>query len=180
MKKAIILSLLLSVMLINKATAQIEIAKLLGKNSSDYLPGVGAFLKFNLPVTAAGDISIEGGALAFLDKEYPEEYAIVMVPLKIGYRHTLNGTGTGFYAEPQIGYNLFGVDYYYDYNTYDNVEKKITGFIWSAGTGYLFKPSRRLQFDLGLRYESVIYKGGSKSFIALRLSNNFSFRKREE
>jgi len=180
MKKTIILSLLLSAMLINRANAQIEFAKLLGKNSADYLPGFGAFLKFGLPVTEADDISIEGGAIAFLDKEYPGEYAIAMVPLKIGYRHTLNGTGTGFYAEPQIGYNLFGIDYYYDYKTYENVEKKITGFILASGSGFLIKPFRGFTFCFFFFFLSVIYKGGNKSFIALRLANNFSFRKREE
>jgi hypothetical protein len=179
MKKTITLLFFFLTISAIKSNAQIGVAKLFGKNSSDYLPGLGGFLKFGFPASEAADISVEAGAIFFIDKEYPE-YGILMCPFKLGYRHTFNGSGTGFYAEPQVGYNIYGIDSYYDYDTFDNVDKKFNGFIWSVGTGYLFRPSRRTQFDLGVRYESVAYNGGSKSFVSLRLSQNFSFRKRED
>lgn len=179
MKRVIILFLFLLPMFNKKANAQIEVAKLIGKNTGDFRIGFGAFLKLSKPVSDAADITIEGGVLIFPDKEYPE-YATLFIPVKLGYRYTIDGSGTGFYAEPQVGFNVYGINLYYDDSLTDYVQQKIKGLIWSGGIGYLFNRSRKTQFDLSVRYESVHYKGGNKSYIGLRLSNNFSFGKRDE
>jgi hypothetical protein len=152
----------------NKINAQIEVAKLIGKNSKDYKLGYGAFLKFSNPVSEAADITVEGGVLLFRFKDDPSD-GMALIPVKAGYRHTLNGTGTGFYVEPQAGYTVYGA----------NSNDIIKGFTWAAGTGYLFQPSGSIQFDLGVRYESVMYKGGSANYVGLRLSHNFSIKKRD-
>jgi hypothetical protein len=44
---------------------------------------------------------------------------------------------------------------------------------------YLFPSVVGLQFDLGIRYESVIYNENSVNCIGLRLSHNLSFKKRD-
>ena len=161
------------------ANSQLELAKLLDKKYHDMLPGIGASLKFGYPVSEAADATIEAGAMLFFDKDYPESYGLAIVPVKLGYRHTLNGSGTGFYIEPQVGYNIYGGETLEDYETGELIDRKGTGFIWAAGIGYLFKPSRRMQFNLGLRYESILDKGYPKNFIGLRLSHNFTFGQRE-
>jgi len=160
------------------AHSQIELAKLIHEDYRDMLPGIGAALQFAIPVTEAGSATVEAGALLFFDQEYPEAYGVAMVPVKVGYRHILNGTAAGFYVQPQVGYNVFG----YESNVTDveEIDRKFNGFIWSAGIGYLFPSRRGLQFNLGLRYETILDSGSPKNFIALRLSHNFSIGRRSE
>ena len=151
------------------SVAQLQALKLVGKNSSDYSLGFGGFLKFSLPVSDASDLTFEGGANVFSDKNDPS-YGWALVPVKLGYRYTLNQTGTGFYLEPQGGYNVYGID--------DN-DNKFTGFILAAQTGYLFEPTGRIQFDVGLLFETAFHDGGNVNYVALRITHNFSFRRRE-
>ena|SRR5665647_19441 len=176
MKKIFLFSTLLFLIQLS-ANAQLEIAKLAGKNSGNYKLGFGAFLKFAYPVSEAADVSLEGGALYFSEKQNSAS-GVAFVPVKIGYRYTINGTGIGFYAEPQVGYNVYGIKSYTGIDGY-NVDEKFHGIILSAGIGYLFPPVVGLQFDLGLRYESVLYKGNSVNCVGLRLSHNFSFKGRD-
>ena len=49
--------------------AQIEVDKLVGKNANNYGIGFGAFLQFAFPVSDAADITAEGGAIFFFEKE---------------------------------------------------------------------------------------------------------------
>jgi len=148
--------------------AQIEISKIVGKNGSDVGLGYGAYLKFSYPVSDAADVTFEAGANIFPLKD-DNTHGWADIPLKAGYRYTFDQSGTGFYIEPQAGYNIYGVD------ADDN---KFTGLILAAGTGYLFKPSRWIQFDLGLLYESAFHTGGAANYISLRLTHNFSLHRR--
>lgn len=175
MKKIGLLAAVL-VLLQLSVNAQLEIAKLIGKNSADYKTGFGGFLKFGYPVSDAADVSLEVGALFFSEKQ-GNGYGIGVLPVKLGYRYTFNGTGAGFYGEPQIGYNAYGVNSH-DVNGY-NVDDKFHGIVVGAGVGYLFPSLYGIQFDLGLRYESILYKGNSVNCIGLRLTHNFSFKKRD-
>ncbi len=90
------------------SSAQIQIAKLIGKNSNDFKLGYGGYLKFSYPVSEGVDVTLEAGATIFQMKEYPE-YGWAIIPIKAGYRYTLNQTGTGLYIEPQVGYNVYGI-----------------------------------------------------------------------
>lgn len=147
---------------------QIQVLKLIGKDSKDFGLGYGGFLKFAYPVSDASDISLEVGANVFQLKENPA-YGWAIIPVKLGYRYTLNQTGTGFYVQPQVGYNVYGID------PNDN---KFTGLILAGGAGYLFETSGKIQFDLGLQFESALHKDGSANYLALRLSHNFTIRRR--
>jgi len=149
--------------------AQIQVSKLIGKNSSDFSIGFGAFLKASYPISEAADVTLEGGANIFLLKDDPA-YGWAVIPVKAGYRYTLNQTGTGFYIEPQVGYNVYGID---------PDDNKFTGLILAGGAGYLFQPGGKIQFDLGLLFESAFHKGGSANYLSLRLTHNFSFRRRD-
>lgn len=172
------LSFIILLFILVKSNAQIEVSKLIGKNSSDYKIGYGGFLKFSYPVSDGDDVSLETGVHIFFDKDY-SEYGMADVPLKVGYRYTLNRAGTGFYVEPQLGYNIYGVNSYYDQINYKDVDEKFHGIILSGGVGYLFQPGI-VQFDLGIRYESVMYNGKSLNYVSFRLTHNFSFKKRDD
>ncbi len=111
-------------------------------------------------------MSLEGGVLFSSVKDDPR-YGFDLVPIKVGYRYLFDSIGKGFYLEPQLGYNVYGI------SPSDSV---FHGFVWSFGVGYLFKPLGGLKFDLGIRYESVKMLGTSVSYLALRLSHNIMVR----
>jgi hypothetical protein len=77
--------------------------------------------KAGVPVSDAADVSLEIGVNFFPSKDEGEGTA--MCPLKAGYRYTLNGTGEGFYVEPQVGYNIYGATSVLD-DKGDNVDLK--------------------------------------------------------
>jgi hypothetical protein len=104
-------------------------------------------------------------------------YGTAMCPLKAGYRYTLDGTGKGFYVEPQVGFNVYGITSLQDKNGED-VDLKYHGVIFAAGTGYLFSISN-ISFDVNLRYETVIAHGGSNNLVCLGISKSFGFGRRD-
>jgi hypothetical protein len=164
-------------LLIVQANAQIGVMKLVGNNTKDYSIGFGAFIKAGFPVSEAADVTLEAGVNIFPRKGYGTEYGTIMCPLKAGYRYTLNGTGQGFYIEPQVGYNMVGVTSLPDGSGYD-INLRYHGVVLAAGTGYLFIIGGA-PFDLNLRYETVIAHGGSNNLISLGISRFISFKKRD-
>ena len=157
--------------------AQLSLMKLVGKNSGDYQFGYGGYLKFAIAATEAADITLESGVNIFMVKD-DESKGMILVPLKLGYRQTLNGTGIGFYVEPQVGYNLYGINSTTDDYGYP-IEKKFKGIIATAGFGYLAERSGWFQMDLGLIFESAFYSGEPVHYVGLRLTHNISFGRRE-
>jgi hypothetical protein len=160
-----------------QAPAQLGVMKLVGKNTSQYTIGFGAFIKSGYPISDGSDITLEIGAnIFFMNDGYGTADGTIMCPLKAGYRYTLNGTGQGFYVEPQVGFNLLGVTSLHDANG-NQVNLKYHGVVFAAGTGYLFTIGRA-PFDLNLRYETVIDHGGSNNLISLGISRFISFGRR--
>jgi hypothetical protein len=160
-----------------QANAQIGVMKLVGNNTKDYSIGFGAFIKGGFPASEVGDVTVEVGANIFTRKGYGTDYGTIMCPLKAGYRYTLNGTGQGFYVEPQVGYNLVGITSLPAENG-DDIDLRYHGVVLAAGTGYLFFIGRT-PFDLNLRYETVIAHGGSNNLISLGISRFIYFKKRD-
>jgi hypothetical protein len=171
-----ILTVFITFLLIQHAKAQIGVMKLVGNGTRDYSLGFGAFIKTAIPFSEAADLTIEVGANLFPDKDYPSDYGTIICPLKLGYRYTLNGTGQGFYVEPQAGFNLFGLTSLQDDGGND-VDLRYHGIVMAAGAGYLFNLGRT-PFDLNLRYETVIAHGGSNNMVSLGVSRVISFGKR--
>jgi hypothetical protein len=164
-------------LLIMQANAQISVMKLVGNDTKDYSIGFGAFIKTGFPVSEAADVTLELGADIFFMNGYGTEYGTIMCPLKAGYRYTLNGTGQGFYVEPQVGFNLAGVTSLPDEND-NTINLHYHGVVLAAGAGYLFTIGRA-PFDLNLRYETVIAHGGSNNLVCLGISRFISFKKRD-
>jgi outer membrane autotransporter protein len=151
-------------------SGQIQVSKLIGKNSDDFKLGYGGFLKFSYPISEASDVTLEAGANVFQVKAN-EAYGWAVIPIKAGYRYTINRTGEGFYLEPQVGYNVYGID---------PDDNNFTGLVLSGGAGYLFPPLGKIQFDLGLLFESAFHKGRSANYASLRLTHNFSLGRRDD
>jgi len=171
-----ILTLSLLFLFIIQANAQLGVMKLVGNNTKNYQLGFGAFIKAGVPVSDAGDVTLEIGVNFFPSKDAGEGTA--MCPLKAGYRYTLNGTGEGFYVEPQVGYNIYGVTSLLD-NNGDNVDLKYHGVVLAAGGGYLFSIGN-VPIDINLRYETVIAHGGSNNMVSLGITKSFSFGRRDQ
>ncbi len=144
--------------------AQIEVFKIVGKNSEEFSHqyGFGTFLKLSVPVNQGSDaITGEIGIMGL------DGYSAGFVVLKAGYRYTLNRSGYGLYVEPQAGYAA-GNDTY----------KDVAGVSTVAAVGYLFQPIGNVRLDVGLRFENIFTAYGSYSFVGLRIAHNFSLFRR--
>lgn len=163
-----------------KSNAQIEVLTVLNpKPESKYIVGFGAMLRVGFPVREAADeVTVEVGAKYVPEIEYPEAYGVVYIPVKVGYRYTLDRSGSGFYTEPQLGYSFYGARSYQNMDGAD-VDEIIKGPVSGLSFGYLFPSEKVVQIDLSFRYENVFYKQGSVHTIGLRLNSKFRFRNRE-
>jgi hypothetical protein len=175
MSKELLATFLLNFFII-QANAQLGVMKLIGNDTKNYKLGFGAFIKAGFPVSDASNVTLEIGVNFFPSKDAGEGTA--MCPLKAGYRYTLNGTGEGFYVEPQVGYNIYGVTSLLDDNG-NNVDLKYHGVVLAAGAGYLFSIGN-VPIDINLRYETVIAHGGSNNLVSLGITKSFSFGRRDK
>lgn len=155
--------------------AQIEVAHVSLKNFK--ATGFGGFLNFSLPVSEANYLTVEGGLQYFKNKK---EEDLALAPVLLGYRYTLNQSGTGFYVEPNAGY-CFGASGIPKYNdeTGTGGYEKVAGPMAGVGVGYLLEPGEKLQFNVGLRYERTFAEAGANVF-SFRISHAFTFGRREE
>ena len=136
--------------------------------------GFGAFLNFSFPVSDANYLTAEAG----LDVFSHDGSNVALAPVLLGYRYTLDGSGTGFYLEPNAGYSFAGTDIQVpDANGY-YADQKINGPATGFTFGYLFEPSGKIQFNLGLRYEHIFGDAGSNMF-SFRISHAFIFGRRD-
>lgn len=170
-----ILTLALFCFLSIKASAQLGVMKLVGSGTDDYQLGFGAFIKAGFPAFRSGDLTLELGLNYFWIKD-GEGSGTAMVPLKVGYMHMLNGSRKGFYVEPQVGYNLYGISSLDDEDGY-NVDYKYNGIVLAAGAGYVFL-MRNTPINLNLRYETTIARGGSNNLVSLGITQSFNIGKR--
>ena len=156
----------------NTLHAQVEAAHLSTKGESS--TGYGIFIRPGFPIGKADEISIEAG----LDYFTHDVSHIADIPLLMGYRHTLNGSGAGFYLEPFAGYTFGGTDITkmdaggnIVYNNAGNAEdENLSGPTAGLGFGYII-PRASLPLNIGLRYEHIFVSGEpSQDILALRVS----------
>ncbi len=151
--------------------AQFEVTHLILKGQS--ATGFGAFFHSGFPVSKGDEISGEIG----LDYFAPGQSHLIFVPLLVGYRHTFNGTGTGFYVEPFAGYTFGSTDIQKtDANGNplfnadgSEVDEKFNGATAGLGIGYIL-PKAHCPLNFGLRYEHIFVSGSAPSLVAFRVS----------
>lgn len=122
--------------------------------------GLGASLKFDIPVSPNLAVTLNGGYMNFFGKhnQLLSIKDLTYAPLKAGLKYQLSET---FYAEGQIGAAL----------ALNNGQKTL--FVWSPGVGNLFRLSGKNKLDLGIRYEA--WTGKNDNFIVLNTSNSKGF-----
>lgn len=160
--------------------AQIEVVHVSLKNFK--ATGLGSFLNVSLPISDANYITAEGG-VQFLKNSDEEELS--MIPVLLGFRYTLNKSGSGIYVEPNAGYN-FGSSTIGKYDEIGSpisdengryVYEKVSGLSTGIGVGYLFEPSGKIQFNVGLRYLRSFGETPVNTF-SFRISHAFTFGRR--
>lgn len=153
--------------------AQIQLDHLSFKGYSAL--GFGGFFNFAVPVSDANYVTGEIG----LDVFSSNGENVALAPLLLGYRYTLDGSGTGFYVEPNAGYSFAGTDIQMTDESGNYTYQKVSGASAGLTAGYLFQPSGRIQFNLGVRYEHTFFENGGSNMFSFRISHAFTFGKRE-
>jgi opacity protein-like surface antigen len=187
----------LSVCLCSAASAQIEVAHLITKtavptgfgaltNQNVSITGFGSFLNFGIVVNETSAIIIEGGIYVFSQ----DDNHFYMGPCLVGFRQLLTqNEDYGWYLEPVLGYTFGDTDIQKSnnngnplYQTDGNpLNQKVAGPTTGLGFGYLFQPSGRIRFNIGLRFEHSFVNGDpATNIVALRISHAFSFGRRED
>lgn len=156
----------------NTLHAQIEAAHLFSKGESS--TGYGVFLRPGFPIGKADELSVE----AAVDFFTHDASHIADIPLLIGYRHTLNGSGAGFYLEPFAGYTFGGTDITKvnaaGNTVYDNAgnaeDENLSGPSAGLGFGYII-PKASLPLNFGIRYEHIFVSSEpSQDMLSFRVS----------
>jgi hypothetical protein len=152
--------------------AQLEAAQLF-TNGHSYT-GFGANLHVGFPVAKGDEISGEIGVYYFA----PQQSHLIFVPLLLGYRHTFDHSGAGFYVEPFAGYSIGATDIP-KVDAYGNpqfnpdgseIDQKLSGATAGLGFGYII-PNPNLPLNIGLRYEhTFVSDNPSPNILALRVS----------
>lgn len=152
--------------------AQLEVAQLLTKGRS--ATGLGANLHIGFPLPHGNEISTEAGLYYFA----PDQSHEILFPLLLGFRHTFDHSGSGWYVDPFAGYTIGGTDIartdaggnvlYHPDGT--EIDQKPSGPTAGLGVGYIL-PDPRLPINFGLRFTHVFVSGDpSPSVLALRIS----------
>ena len=193
-KKFFLACLLLGACL--SASAQVEVTRLMTKITTpdgfghlvtnDFSAvGFGAFLNLSFAVSETSAISAEGG-FQYFSKNDNHFYT---GPVLAGYRQLLMNEGYGWYLQPMAGYTFGDSDVpktnvlgnpLYDSDG-NQIVQKVTGPNAGMAFGYLFQPSGRIRFDIGLRYEHTFVPGDhALNIIALRISHSFTFGRKDD
>jgi hypothetical protein len=128
--------------------------------------GFGGYAKGLYGIGTAGQITFTTGYSGMKAKGSTDDFKITtsIIPLLAGYRHNFNG----FFAEPQIGYGIYGIKIKGD-EMFDGKDSE-GAFTWAATVGYIFNK----QVEISARYQSGHKDGGSMSLFGVRVGYNFS------
>jgi hypothetical protein len=160
--------------------AQLQMAKVVGKNADKYKLGYGAFAYYDFPLNEEGNQSarLELLDLAYFPaKDKDVDATKAYVSIKLGYKHIFSETRTGFYLEPQAGYcRVVVIEPDAPEASYGD------GFAAALEGGYSLEVGQAGHLlNFGLKYETD--RAGAAhtlSSVALRLSYSFNlFRRRE-
>jgi len=141
----------------------------IGDFGDAFKTGFGGYAKGLFGIGEAGQITFTTGYSAFKAKNLGSDESVTasIIPLLLGYRHNFNG----FYAEPQVGYNIFGAKAKYLGQSESDSQG---GFGYAIGIGYVVS-----NVDLGVRYQGGKPGGDNQdgsywSFIGIHVGYNFT------
>ncbi|ANE50397.1 hypothetical protein [Flavisolibacter tropicus] len=160
--------------------AQLQMAKVVGKNADKYKLGFGAFAYYDFPLNEVGNQSarLELMDLAFFPvKNKDVDASAAYVSIKLGYKHIFSETKTGFYLEPQAGYCRVVVA-----APNESEASHGDGIAAALEGGYSLEVGQAGNvLNFGLKYETDrAGKEHTLSSVGLRLSYSFNlFRRRE-
>ena len=157
------------------AHAQLSVIKMVGSNTGNYNQGLGAYLKGAYSISNADDITLELGLYDFKLNDGGVGDGTIILPLTAGYRYTLDRSGSGFYIEPQVGYNLLGVTSLKVNGYTQNINFK--GVTFAGGTGYIFLLGS-FPIDLNLRYQTIKAQEASYNTVSLGLTLGIRFKRK--
>jgi hypothetical protein len=157
------------------AKAQIEIDYAHAKDFNQV--GFGGFLNFSFPVTEADYLTVEGG-FQYFKNQYDEDLGLI--PALLGYRYTLDRSGTGLYIEPSAGYT-FGnstIGKYDENGGWTGENQKVAGPTAALGVGYLMDIGN-IPFTFGLRFEHN-FGNYSTNVFSFRIAHSFGVRRSDD
>ncbi len=133
------------------------------KDASDYKYGGGLSLRFTQGIASNFDLTLTGGAIAFVPEDLTNKTldtkASVFIPIKLGGRLMLGNT---FYLMAEAGMTLTKV---YQATSVNMTNGDTTeGFV--NGSTFTYAPGIGVRFgglDLGLRYEGISDVNGGKA-----------------
>lgn len=160
------------------ANAQLEVEKMIGKNSKNSTIGYGTFAFWDFPLNETGNRSlvIELLDFGYFPQKHSEiESVIGYLSIKAGYKYIFSEeTKTGFYIEPAAGYCLV-------INSAGPNGTNRNGIALACELGYTVEVGRGdNNLNFGLKYETDQAGGNTTmSAIAFRFSYSFHlFRRR--
>ena len=171
-------SLLICILMLGSidGKSQVEVLRISVKDFKAF--GFGGFLNFSFPIAEETNyLTIEGG-YQYLKDEYDD--VVGYIPVLLGYRYTLDRSGSGLFVEPFGGYSFGDANLYKytdeGYPVYDDagnqVKEKVAGPTAGLGFGYLFPSEDNRKYNLALRYSRTISEAHTNTF-SLRFSYNF-------
>jgi hypothetical protein len=129
--------------------------------------GFGGYVKGMYGIGEAGQITFTTGYSGFKLKNSIDDFKMTtsIIPLLAGYRHNFQS----FFAEPQIGYGIYGIKVETDIEGLEGKESE-GAFTWALNAGYVFND----KIEVSARYQSGHKDGSSQSLFGLRVGYNFS------
>jgi hypothetical protein len=146
-----------------KFSPAVELAFPTGDAGETSTLGLGITVKALYGISDAGQVTFTSGMLVsgakkeFKDLMGADKITSTMVPLLAGYRHNFSG----FYAEPQVGYGIYGAKV--KGGIYDSKDSQ-GAFTWALNAGYIFN-----SFEAGVRFQNTHKDGESSGFFGIRL-----------
>lgn len=124
---------------------QVEVSYLSTKNFSKF--GYGGSLSFGIPVSEANSLRFDGGIYLYGDED------VIIAPVLLGYRKSLDGSGRGWYLEPGIGFTFGETTLRLNDGNGNFRIQKSQGPTLGIGGGFLLRGD--LELDIGIRYRLV-------------------------
>jgi hypothetical protein len=151
----------------NKIGVGVDLSFPTGDFGEAFKTGLGGYVKGMYGIGTAGQITFTTGYSGFKLKESSDEFKMTtkIIPLLVGYRHNFQS----FFAEPQIGYGIYGIKVKTDIEGLEGSDSE-GAFTWGLNAGYIFNE----KFEVSARYQSGSRDGSNMSLFGLRVGYNFS------